>query len=254
MPRALHFAAVAGVVAAGLIVTGCMKKTDDGAETVTGTGGTHGGAGGAAGAGGSGAGGTAGTTGEGGTGIDRPMIDRDAGTGSSADASASDARGDGGAPPAPGKATIFPLDPGAGNTALGEAKLEASGGQVTLTVVLAGAAPGPHAVDIHQNGSCGADASGFPGSAAGEHWNPTMATHGRQGAGPHHLGDVGNIMVGDDGAGTLTISTAEWALATGAANDVVGHALVVHALPDDFMTQPDGAAGFMIYCGVIARP
>jgi superoxide dismutase, Cu-Zn family len=252
MPRALHFAVVAGLVAAGFTVTGCMKKTDDGAETVTGTGGSHGGAGGAGGsAGGSGAGGTAGGMGQGGeSGIDRPMIDRDAAAGSTADAGGSD----GGAPPAPAKTAIFPLDPGGGNTALGEAKLEASGGQVTLTVVLAGAAPGLHAVDIHQNGSCGADASGFPGSAAGEHWNPTMAVHGRQGAGPHHLGDVGNVMVGDDGAGNLTVSSAEWTLGTGAANDVAGRALVVHALPDDFTTQPDGAAGFMISCGVITRP
>ena len=40
-------------------------------------------------------------------------------------------------------------------------------------------------------------------------------------------------------------------LGSGAANDVLGRAIVVHANPDDYGTQPAGNAGARVGCGVI---
>ena len=37
----------------------------------------------------------------------------------------------------------------------------------------------------------------------------------------------------------------------GSDNSVVGHAIIVHEKADDFVTQPTGAAGGRIGCGVI---
>lgn len=35
--------------------------------------------------------------------------------------------------------------------------------------------------------------------------------------------------------------------------DIVGRSVVIHAMPDDFMTQPSGNSGAKIGCGVIRQ-
>jgi Cu-Zn family superoxide dismutase len=104
-------------------------------------------------------------------------------------------------------------------------------------------------VHIHMMGDCSMD-----GMAAMGHWNPAMKMHGKWGMGEFHLGDIGNVTVGADGTGMLTLSTNLWTVGDGTAmNDVVGHAFMVHMNPDDFVTQPTGNAGARIGCGVIAK-
>ena len=67
-----------------------------------------------------------------------------------------------------------------------------------------------------------------------------------------HAGDVGNIEVASDGRGTLQIVADNWTLDDAAKQqNPVGTAVVIHSGPDDFETQPDGAAGTRIGCGVI---
>jgi Cu-Zn family superoxide dismutase len=120
-------------------------------------------------------------------------------------------------------------------------------GMVTLTVNIQGATPGEHAVHIHNMPDCGMN-----GDAAMGHWNPTNAAHGQWGGKAFHLGDIGNITVDASGKGTLTLTTDLWTVGDGAmGTDVTKHAFMVHANPDDFMTQPTGNAGPRIACGVI---
>jgi Cu-Zn family superoxide dismutase len=40
-------------------------------------------------------------------------------------------------------------------------------------------------------------------------------------------------------------------LGGGAVNDIAGRAVVVHAVPDDYSSQPAGNAGARVACGVI---
>lgn len=129
-------------------------------------------------------------------------------------------------------------------------------GEIKLTVMVSGAAPASaqHGIHIHANASC-ADASDGDGGTtigggAGGHWNPESHMHGTSPA-TNHLGDIGNIMVDASGAGMLTFMTSAWTIDTGAANDIVNHALVLHASPDDGTTQPTGNAGGRIGCVVI---
>jgi Cu-Zn family superoxide dismutase len=124
-------------------------------------------------------------------------------------------------------------------------------GGITLRIEVSDAPPGEHAVHIHDKGDC----SSPDGKSAGDHWNPTKMEHGKWGAvgEHHHLGDIGNMTVGPDGKGTVTLETNKWTAGTGGVNDVVGHAIIVHGGVDDFKTQPSGNAGPRIGCGVIAK-
>lgn len=122
-----------------------------------------------------------------------------------------------------------------------------NGDQITLTAEIQGASPGLHGFHIHANGDC----SSPDGTSAGGHWNPTDVAHGKWGEGEFHLGDIGNITVGEDGTGSITLTTDLWEIGTGSDVDVVGKGIIVHAGADDFVSQPSGAAGARVGCGVI---
>jgi superoxide dismutase, Cu-Zn family len=152
-------------------------------------------------------------------------------------------------------ATISPTVPGAAggagapamNTAMGTITFTSEGAQVKAVVNISNAPPGQHGFHIHAMGDCS-----MGGDAAGGHWDPSAtAMHGAWGAAVHHGGDIGNITIAANGTGSTMLTTDAWSIGTGAANDVVGHAVILHANPDDFMTQPTGAAGARIACGVI---
>jgi Cu-Zn family superoxide dismutase len=118
---------------------------------------------------------------------------------------------------------------------------------VTLQLNIENTTPGEHAVHLHEVGDCSADDA----SSAGGHWNPTHEEHGKWGVPPHHLGDIGNITVGEDGTGSLTLTTDRWTLGDGGESDIYGKSIIVHEGPDDFSSQPSGAAGARIGCAVI---
>lgn len=139
------------------------------------------------------------------------------------------------------------IQPASGSTTRGSAIFIPEGERITLQVSLEGAPPGVHAVHLHETGDCSAPDA----TSAGGHWNPGGHNHGKWGTTPFHLGDIGNITVGQDGKGSLLLTTDAWSVGGGAANDVLGRSVIVHAAADDFTTQPTGAAGGRIGCGVI---
>jgi Cu-Zn family superoxide dismutase len=140
------------------------------------------------------------------------------------------------------------INPSTGQIITGTGQFTVSGGAVSFTLNLTQAPPGEHGIHIHDVGDCGMD-----GMAAGDHWNPEGGDHGMPGADPSHYGDMGNLTVATDGTATLQISKPEWKIGDGSTGDVVGHAVIVHAMADDF-GQPLGNAGARIGCGVIASP
>lgn len=137
--------------------------------------------------------------------------------------------------------------PASGSSVAGEAVFSQDGDDIMLIVDIRNASPGLHAVHIHEMGDCSAD----DGTSAGGHWNPTGEEHGRWGEDSFHLGDLGNIPVGSDGTGYIERTTDLWEMGTGSDRDIVGKAIIVHAGEDDFTSQPSGAAGARIGCGVI---
>ena len=133
-----------------------------------------------------------------------------------------------------------------GSRVTGTATFEEMRDHVQVTVEIAGAAPGEHGVHIHEKGDCTAPDA----SSAGPHFNPGGASHGAPNASSHHSGDFGNLTVGADGKGKLTLMTHDITLKAG-PRSARGRAIVIHEKPDDLKSQPAGNAGARIGCGVI---
>ena len=110
-------------------------------------------------------------------------------------------------------------------------------------------APGTYAIHLHAVGKC----EGPKFTTAGPHFNPAMKMHGRDNPMGPHLGDLPNIVVGAGGSGSVDYEVAGLTLTGGAAPllDADGAAVVVHAGPDDYKTDPSGNSGDRIACGLL---
>ncbi|HZN54765.1 MAG TPA: superoxide dismutase family protein [Candidatus Polarisedimenticolaceae bacterium] len=139
------------------------------------------------------------------------------------------------------------LESKSGSSATGKVTFAQHDGKVVMKVSVRGLTPGSHAIHIHEKGDC----SAADASSAGGHWNPTSAAHGAWAHPPFHHGDIGNLVASESGKAKLTLETDLWTLGDGKPTDVVGHAVVVHANVDDFITQPTGNAGGRVACGVV---
>jgi Cu-Zn family superoxide dismutase len=125
------------------------------------------------------------------------------------------------------------------------------GKELSITLKLKDLPPGEHAVHIHANPVC--DAPDFKG--AGGHFNPDMKQHGTLNPMGHHNGDLPqNISIGENHTGEISFKVDYLSLTPGAANSVLGHAIMVHEKADDMKTDPTGNAGNRIACGVISAP
>ncbi len=123
-------------------------------------------------------------------------------------------------------------------------------GAVKIQVNVAGlmTEAGDHGIHTHAVGQCTPDFK-----AAGGHFNPTNAQHGLNNPQGPHVGDLPNMQLTADGSGTYEATSDRVTLGSGANSlfDADGSALVIHAGPDDQVTDPSGNSGDRIACGVI---
>jgi len=119
---------------------------------------------------------------------------------------------------------------------------------IEVRVQAAGLPAGHYGVHVHAVGRC----EGPAFASAGPHWNPTARQHGSLNPAGHHLGDLPNLDVDSNGAGRLEFAIAG-ATMDGAQGlfDADGAALVIHAGPDDYRTDPSGNSGARLACGVL---
>jgi Cu-Zn family superoxide dismutase len=105
-----------------------------------------------------------------------------------------------------------------------------------------------HGFHIHEKGDCGDN-----GNASGGHFNPAGGVHGKFAAPGSHAGELPSLMADASGVARFRVDVHSISLTDGAANNVIGRALVVHRDRDDFTTQPAGNSGPRIACAVIAK-
>lgn len=122
---------------------------------------------------------------------------------------------------------------------------------VKVKIMLEGLPFGPHGVHIHQNAVC--EAPDF--KSAGPHFNPDGKQHGYMNAMGHHNGDMpASVSIGEDHRGEASFVLESISLDPAAANSLFlngGTSVVVHEKADDETTDPSGASGNRIACGVI---
>ena len=135
-----------------------------------------------------------------------------------------------------------------GNAATGTVLFHQHGDRVMVHASVTGLKPGQeHGFHIHEKGDC----SSGDGLSTGGHFNPAGKPHGSQDA-DHHAGDLPALKADADGRAEVRYYVTGITVGSG-ATDIVGKGLIVHAMPDDYRTQPTGNAGGRIACGVISR-
>lgn len=146
------------------------------------------------------------------------------------------------------KQAVANLASASGSLVSGRLTLAPMGDGVHLSGEVGGLQPGSsHGFHIHEKGDC----SAVDASSAGGHFNPAAQPHGRAGHGAHHAGDSDNLVADANGVARVDAHVSGVSLGGGAANDIAGRAIVVHATADDYSSQPAGNAGARVACGVI---
>jgi len=122
---------------------------------------------------------------------------------------------------------------------------------VLLSADLSGLPAGTHGIHFHAIGQC----TGTDFASAGGHFNPSMKMHGLRNPNGPHGGDLPNIHVPQSGALRVELIAPNVRLGAGAGTlfDGDGAAIVIHALADDYQTDPAGGSGARIACAVLER-
>jgi Cu-Zn family superoxide dismutase len=128
---------------------------------------------------------------------------------------------------------------------IGTVRAWQTAGGVSFRISASGLPHGLHGLHVHAVGRC--DPPDF--KSAGAHWNPAGRQHGMNNPAGPHAGDLPNVEVAANGVLNATVTLAGASMAN--LLDADGAALVIHASPDDYKTDPSGNSGARIACAVI---
>ena len=99
-----------------------------------------------------------------------------------------------------------------------------------------------HGFHIHTFGNCTA----IDGTSTGGHFNPFGFEHGAPDSLERHMGAMGNLEVNEDGIGLRDYIDHVIVM-----EEIIGRGIIVHGGEDDLKSQPSGASGPRVGCGVI---
>ena len=95
------------------------------------------------------------------------------------------------------------------------------------------------AFHIHDGENCGSPCGETPFEDAGGHFNPCSCLH------PYHKGDLPPLFSSNGKAFSMFLNSRF------KITEVIGKTVIIHKNTDDLSTQPSGASGERIACGVI---
>lgn len=137
-------------------------------------------------------------------------------------------------------------------TVKGEVHFKYQNETLSLHAKIAGLKPNSlHGFHIHEIGDCSKDDA----TSAGGHFSPNPSNkHGGHSDPDRHAGDMGNIKSDKSGHAEINVILPGLNLSsTDKMYSALGRAVIVHADPDDMITQPTGNSGARIGCGVIQK-
>ena len=140
---------------------------------------------------------------------------------------------------------VVKLHPTEGNTANGVVWFTKVVGGVKVEGHIEGLSAGTQGFHIHQLGDCSAG----NGKSAGGQFNPEGSEHGSPMAAVRHTGDLGNITA--DSTGSANFSFIDEIISFSGKRSILGRGVIIHEVADDFSSQPTGAAGSRLACGVV---
>lgn len=121
---------------------------------------------------------------------------------------------------------------------------------VRMSGKLIGLSAGKHGFHVHEKGS-----TGNVCKSAGGHFNPNDHPHSSPESSKRHVGDLGNIIVGENHAAAINVLDSVVSLY--GPHSILGRTIVVHAGEDDLglgdneESAKTGNAGARVACGII---
>lgn len=144
-------------------------------------------------------------------------------------------------------AAVADLESRSGSQVKGSVAFTPMGEKVLIEATVTGLTPGEHGFHVHEVGDCSAaDATSSKG-----HFNPGAKAHGHAHGEVHHAGDMPNLVADASGKAVYRAEVSGMSVTEGPAG-ILKRAVIVHADPDDYKSQPAGNAGKRVACGVIA--
>lgn len=137
------------------------------------------------------------------------------------------------------------MNPTEGNETTGTVTFIEEKGGIRVIADIRNLSSGKHGFHVHEKGDCSAP----DGTSAGGHFNPHDVHHAGPDADKRHVGDLGNLETTD--AMSAMYERFDTMLSFDGENSILGKAVIIHAGEDDLESQPTGAAGARIACGVI---
>lgn len=143
------------------------------------------------------------------------------------------------------RAAVAELEPTEGSDVRGTVTFTEENDGIRIVASVTGLSPGAHGFHVHEFGDC----SAADASSAGAHFDPTDGEHAGPDHDMRHVGDLGNIVVDEDG--TASYDRLDTVISFEGTNSILDKAVIVHESEDDLVTQPTGDAGGRLACGVI---
>lgn len=131
---------------------------------------------------------------------------------------------------------------------IGTAMLIQDQNNVNIKINVKNLPAGKHGIHVHQSAITNNDFA-----TAGSHLNPGGHEHGRLNPKGQHTGDLPNLEVAADGTANATMVLPNASLEKGDEHSLLGASIIIHAAPDDEMTDPTGNSGDRIAGGNIPQ-